>query len=672
MRKYIIALTLLLLIAVLSSCNKVPSPEDRFSDYTKLWNQQKFAKMYDEFLTKDAKKEVSKDEFVNRYTKIYNDLEVAKLKVKYAKPKEATKTKEDSLELPFSVKMNTVAGPIEFDQTALIVKEERKDAENWYVDWHPGFIFPDLEAQDKISFAGQPAVRGEILDRNGSALAKNGSAFEIGLIPEKMGDKPDESIAKLAQQLQITPERIEKALSASWVKPNLFVPVGKIAETEGELLETLYEIPGVDKKNANARVYPYSAAAAHLIGYTGPITADELEKLADQGYSANDMIGKRGLEQVLDKRLKGENGLRIFIKKADGTQKMLAEKEVQDGENIKLTIDASLQQQIFTSLTGEAGASSALDPITGETLALVSSPSFDPNKMSLGMPAAELKALEENEQQPLLNRFKSNYVPGSVIKPITASIALTAGTLTPDKTINVNGLNWQPDKSWGDYVVTRVTDPHTPVNLEKALLYSDNIYFAQAALGLGKDKLADGFKQFGFDKKLSYLYPMEASTFGNLDSDIKVADSGYGQGQVEVNILHLSAAYTPLLNNGNLIRPILTMDEEKGQIWKKEIVSGANAAKISQALLQVVESPQGTAHTGKISGLSIAGKTGTAELKLKQGESGSELGWFVGYKTTAPHLLISMMVENVQDRGGSHVPVEKVKNIFSMGAQAGE
>jgi penicillin-binding protein 3 len=672
LRKYIVFVAFIVLMMVLASCNKVPSPQDRFKEYTKLWNQQKFAKMYDDYLSKDAKKEISKKDFVNRYTKIYNDLEVTKLKVQYDQPKEAEKTKEDRIELPFSVKMETVAGPIEFDQTALIVKEEKKDAENWYIDWHTGFIFPDLEAKDKISFAGTQAMRGEILDRNGNPLAKNGRAFEIGLIPEKMGDNPDDSIAKLAQQLQISPERIQKALSASWVKPNLFVPIGKIAESEVELLETLYEIPGVDKKNTDARVYPYTEAAAHLIGYTGPITADELEKLADQGYESTDMIGKRGLEQVLDKQLKGQNGLKIFIKKPDGKQVVLAEKKVQDGENITLTIDATLQQQIFTSLTGEAGASAALDPITGETLALVSSPSFDPNKMAIGMTAAERQALEDNNQQPLLNRFKSTYVPGSVIKPITAAIALTAGTLTPDKTISVQGLNWQKDKSWGDYQVTRVTDPHTPVNLEKALIYSDNIYFAQAALGLGKEKLANGLKQFGFEEGLPYFYPIETSQMGNLDSDIKVADTGYGQGQLEVNILHLSAAYTPFLNSGNFIRPILTMDEKKGQIWKKEVVSAANAAKISEILLQVVENPQGTAHSGKINGLSIAGKTGTAELKLKQGESGTELGWFVGYKTTAPHLLISMMIENVQDRGGSHVPVEKVKNIFSIREQAGQ
>lgn len=667
MKKIITSTLCILLLVLLSSCNKEPSPENRFSEYIKLWNKQKFAEMY-EYLSDDAKKSITKENFVNRYTKIYKDLEIKNLDVQFTQSDEAEKPKDDSISLPFSVSMETIAGPIKFEQTAKLMKEERDDSSNWFINWNTGFIFPELKEKDKISIVTNPPVRGEIHDRNGDPMALNGAAFEIGIVPEKMGDQKDAAIGQLAQILQIAPERIQKALSASWVQPNYFVPIAKISESETVTLERLYSIPGVDKKNTGARVYPFKEAAAHLIGYTGPITADELEKLESQGYTASDTIGKRGLEQVLDKKLKGESGIKILIKKADGKQSVLAEKPVKNGENVTLTIEATLQEQIFAQLAGEAGASAALDPITGETLALVSSPSFDPNKMAIGISDAEWKALEANPQAPLLNRFKSTYAPGSVIKPVTAAIGLSAGTLTPEQTIDVKGLTWSKDKSWGKYVITRVKDPGTPVNLEKALLYSDNIYFAQVSLGLGKDKFIEGLKQFGFEEKIPYLYPLEVSKTGNMDSEIQIADSGYGQGQIEVSVLHMAATYTPFLNNGNLIKPILTMNDQKSQVWKESLVSQEHAMAISNDLLQVVESPQGTAHSGKINGMQIAGKTGTAELKLKLDEKGAELGWFVAYRTGAgsPNLLIAMMIENVQERGGSRIPVDKVKNIFAQ------
>jgi penicillin-binding protein 3 len=660
MRKLIM---FLLLIVVLTGCNQEPSPEDRFAEYIKLWNDQKFAQMYDAYLSVEAKKEITKEKFIERYTKIYKDLEVTKLKVQYAKPKEPEKTKETSKKLPFAVKMNTVAGPIEFDQNAKLVKEKQDNKENWYLTWNYGFIFPKLTKNDKINFVTVPANRGEIHDRHGDPLAINGRAFEIGIVPEKMVAQ-EQTVSQVAALLQISQEKINKALSASWVKPSFFVPITKIAETETELLAKLYAVPGVDKKNVNARVYPFKESAAHLIGYTGPITAAELEKLGSDGYLSTDMIGKRGLEQVLDKKLKGTNGIKITIKKPDGTELLLAEKLVEHGATVQLTIDGPLQQQIFAQLTGEAGASSAIDPITGETLALVSSPSFDPNKMSLGIPEAERKALEEHPQQPLLNRFKSTYAPGSVIKPITAAIGLTAGTLSPEQAVDIKGLTWSKDKSWGNYVITRVKDPNTPVNLEKALIYSDNIYFAQAALMLGKDKFTQGLKNFAFEEEIPYLYPLEPSKIGNMDSEIKVADSGYGQGQIEVNVLHMADMYTPFLNGGNVIKPILALEEQGAQILKEQVVNEEQARIISDSLLKNVEDPSGTAHSGQINGISYAGKTGTAELKLKQGEAGAELGWFVAYKTQSPHILVAMMVENVQNRGGSKIPVEKVKNIL--------
>ena len=216
----------------------------------------------------------------------------------------------------------------------------------------------------------------------------------------------------------ISTEQIEKALSATWVQPDHFVPIKKISMHETELFEQLMAIPSVQKQDVDAREYPLGEAAGHLIGYVGPITADELEKNSGKGYRSIDLIGKRGLEQVFEERLKGENGVKIIIKKDNGTTETLAEKEVKHGESVRLTIESKMQTTIFNELNGEAGTASAINPITGETLALVSSPSFNPNTISLGATAKQWGVLEDDPKTPLLNRFRAIMSPDQSLSPL--------------------------------------------------------------------------------------------------------------------------------------------------------------------------------------------------------------------------------------------------------------
>lgn len=663
MKRFTAILIVMIFSLLIAGCNKDPKPEDRFSQYTDLWNEQKFAEMYN-FLSAETKEKVKKEEFVDRYKKIYSDLEINDLKVKFKKPKEETDKKAEKAEFPFSVTMDSMAGEISFDHSALWVKEEREKETNWYLNWDSTFIFPQLQEGDKVGISTVPAQRGEILDKNGAGLAINGEANEIGIVPANIEGKEQQVIGALSEVLGISTEQIENALNATWVQPEHFVPIKKIPVDQEELLQEAVAIDGVVNRKVKARQYPLGEAAAHLIGYVGPITAEELEKREGQGYGSNDVIGKRGLEQVLEERLRGESGVKITVKKEDGTQEVIAEKEVKNGEDVQLTIDRTVQGTLFSQMNGEAGTAAAIHPITGETLALVSSPSFNPNTLTLGATSAQWKELEDNEKNPLLNRFSATYAPGSVMKPITAAIGLQEGAIDWKKTINVNGLKWQKDSSWGSYHVTRVSDK-PDVNLERALLYSDNIYFAQAALSIGKEEFLSGLGNFGFDsKEFKYAYPIQISKAGKIDSEVALADSGYGQAQVETNVLHLASTYTFLVNNGNMIKPVLLAEEEKGQVWHEGLVSAADADKLSAALGRVVQDPAGTANMGKIEGYPLAGKTGTAELKKAQGEKGAEYGWFVGYNTENPSLLIAMMIEGVQGRGGSAVPVEIVKNVF--------
>jgi penicillin-binding protein 3 len=666
MKRALLVMLSVVIAAIISGCSKEPTPEERFSQYVKLWNEQKFEEMYG-FLSEKAKDSVTKEEFVSRYNKIYKDLEINKLKVSYNKPEEEKKHEEETARLPFSAKMESAAGPIDFDHKATLVKEEREDKSNWYVDWNTTYIFPEYEAGDKISFKNVKAKRGSILDREGNGLAINGTALQIGVVPGQLGEKKAETIPKLAELLDMSEDQINKALNASWVKPDLFVPLKNVSRTDEALKEKLFALDGITNQKAEAREYPYGESLSHLIGYVGSVTADDLEKLEGKGYTGTDLIGRRGLEQVLEEQLKGTNGIKISIVKKDGSEKVLAERPVADGQNVQLTIDVVMQQQLYDQLKGKAGTSTAINPTTGETLALVSAPGFDPNAMTLGISQNKRKMIEADPLQPFLNRFKLTYAPGSVIKPITAAIGLESGKLKLDTAYEITTKQWQKDASWGNYKVTRYSDIKGTINLEKALIYSDNIYFARAALEMGSDPFAEGLKKFGFEDEPEYLYPMEPSQIGKLDSEVRLADSAYGQGQVEMNVLHLAATFSPLMNQGNMIKPILGMEDQKGQVWKEGLISPENVTALNGMLTKVITDPKGTAHNALIANYPLAGKTGTAEIKQKQGEKGKELGWFVAYNPQSTDMIVAMMIEN----SGSKDVVTRVKEFYELRVDSG-
>ena len=657
-----------ILIVFLGACSAKDeaTPNERFDTFVKQWNELKFEKMYDMFAS-EAKNTYAKEDSIDRYGKIYEDLNISDLKINFEKlNEEDLEAAMDSGEatIPFTAEMESLAGPITFDYEATLIQEGEKDDKNWFVEWDPGFLFPEIKDGGEISVESESPERGDILDRNQMPLAINDIVYEIGVVPEKLGDNPKQAKKKLADLLQLSTEQIDSAIDADWVEPDLFVPLKKIPKTNESLLDKLWKVDGVTGQEVTGRIYPEDKAAAQLVGYVGQINAEELEKQDPGMYSANDIIGKRGLEQLYEKELKGEPGAKIIVSK-DDDKIVLAEKPVKDGENITVTIDVNIQEKIYKSYDGDTGTAAAIDPKSGETLALVSSPSFDPNEILYGTTPNMWEKLQDDEKQPLLNRFKATFAPGSALKPITAAIGLENGTIKPDEGIKINGLTWSNGKGWGDYKVRRVSESSDPVDLYDALIRSDNIYFAMQAVNMGSDAFVSGMEHFGFGEKLPYEYPITASNVssdGKISDEVLLANSSYGQGQLEMSSLHLALAYTPFLNDGNMVKPTLLTSEKTGDIWQKDLISSENADIIKKALKDVVE--KGTAKKAKKDELSISGKTGTAELKLTGGESGKENGWFVGYPTDDQDILIAMMVEGTEDKGGSTYTAKKVTDIL--------
>lgn len=667
MKKMWIAIAAVLVLALLAGCQQQATPEDRIKEYISHWNEGEFAEMYETYLNAGTKEAYDTAQFVDRQKKIQEDLGIENLEVTYTEPPEDAEWNEgEPADFPVQVKMDTVAGPVEFEQTMTLLHETHGEEESWFVEWNPSFIFPQLEAEDKIQIDRIEAARGEILDRNGLALAVNGGGFNIGIVPEKFTDESKK--AELAKLLQITVETIDQKLGQSWVKPDLFVPIAKLARTNTETIDAVIKIPGVGAQKTAMREYPYGAALSHVTGYIGSITAEQLEERKDEGYTANDQIGRNGMEQVLEDRLRGTDGLKIWIDKpAEGIEPItVAEKPVENGETVQLTIDAELQKKTYEAMKGEPGTSAAVNPKTGETLALVSSPGFDPNEFMLGISGTRYKELEENPLNPLFNRFKAAYAPGSTLKPITAAIGMEAGTLKPAEGITINGETWQKDASWSDYFVSRLhPEAPNPVDLNTALVYSDNIYFAQQALKMGNETFVAGLKDFGFGEEIEFpigLRVSQISNDGTIGSAGQLADTSFGQGQMLTNIVHLATMYEPFLTDGIMYKPTLLLDAEDSQVWKEGLVSAETAATLRTAMRNVVV--DGYAQSANIPEAELAGKTGTAELKAAGEERGKENGFFVTYDAANPDLLLAMMIENVEDNGGSDYVAGMAAQVF--------
>ncbi len=668
----LIGAVLVLCIVAIIIFNMNNTPEKALNTYIDAVNQRDYEKMYS-LISDESQDSYSKEKFIERNKNIYEGIEAQNLTI--TKIQNAEKIDSKYTRVTYDSSMDTVAGTLK----ELNFVNLKKDGmfKPYQIVWDSSVILPALQDGDKVNVSTDAADRGNIEDRNGNLLATTGVASSVGLVPGKINPETREAdIAKVAEFLEITTENIQTALSEGWVTDETFVPIKTVAAGNAELEAALLQIPGVMINDKMVRVYPYGEKTSQLTGYIQGISAEELEEKKDQGYTESSVIGKSGLERLYDKRLRGQEGATISISYTEnnGEVKSIAilEKAAVSGENIKTTIDANLQSALYNQFAGDKSASAAINPKTGEVLALVSTPSYDANTFILGLSDERWQSMNADPANPLLNRFEATYAPGSSFKPVTGSTGLQTGAFTADEDFGESGLVWQKDSSWGDFNITTLEEYSGPANLENALIYSDNIYFAKAALKIGGDRFAEALKKMGFGETLPFELDMTASQIsdsGAFDSEAQLAASGFGQGQVLVNPLHMASIYSAFVNDGSMVKPYIEYkDNAQAEYWKTQILTKEVSNTIRNDLIQVVESPAGTGHEAQIDGLSIAGKTGTAEIKTSQEDtSGTELGWFNAFtadSSSAQQLMVISMVEDVKDRGGSHYVVPKVKTVF--------
>lgn len=671
-KKIFIGIIVALIIIVTGICgflylkNNSEKPEDVLTKYMSYINEENYSEMYN-LLTDDSKQSITQEDFIKRNKNIYNGIKSANLTIEL---NEVEKINSNSTNITYTTSMDTVAGSLNFKNIATLTKKDGK----YYINWSSNLIYPNLNNQDKIKVNVHQARRGNIYDRNNNEIASEGVVSSVGVVRGKLNSDTKESdIKSIADLLEISEDTINKALNASYVKDDMFIPLKNVSKDNIELKQKLLQVKGVKITDAQSRVYSYGEELAHLIGYVQNITAEELKENAGKGYTQNSKIGKSGLEKIYEDRLKGTNGVEVYIVDNNNNKKeTIAQTIEKDGEDIKLTIDMNIQKDTYEQFKQDKSASVVMNPKTGEILALVSTPTYNANDFLFGMSNQKWETIQNDENKPLYNRFLGKFVPGSSFKPVIGAIGLTTNKFSADEDFGSSGNSWQKDSSWVDHYVTTLATYSRPAILKNALIYSDNIYFAKAALKIGGDTLKSQFEKLGFNKQIDLGLQTAPSQYANnntFSSEGAIADTGYGQSEVLVNPIHMASIYSAFVNDGNMIMPYIEYKENKNpEYLVKGAFSKDSANEIKQDLQQVVDDPAGTANSAKISGIKLAGKTGTAEIKKsKEDTEGTEIGWFNAFiadENSSEQLLMISMVEDVKNRGGSHYVIPKVKSIF--------
>ena len=551
-KKYIIGISVcvLLIVSVFFIFNQGKSNEQVVTEYFELLKKKDYKQMY-QMLNQKTVYTPTQKYFVEKYKEIYDDIGANNIQVKILDEKNDI--------VKYQISMDTVAGTIEY-KNKIGVKNEQ-------IQFNNNLIMKDYKDGYKIKVTTyNPEKRGRILDRNGKVLAEDGKGYSVGLVKGKLNGEND--YGQIAKYLETDVETIQKKMGASWIKDDSFVPIKTVSEItkNGLVYNGILNISGVKISTVGIRTYPYDKVASHVVGYVQNVNAEDLKKHKNEGYNSTSVIGRSGIEAVYEKQLRGSSSGKIdLFDKNDKVIENLCALEIDKSpQDITLTIDIDLQQSLYNEYQNDKSASVALNPQTGEVLALVSTPSYSNNDFVLGLSTDKWNALNNDSNQPMMSRYKQTYTPGSTMKPITAAIGLETKTIDPDKDLGAKD-KWQKDSSWGSYYVTTLHAP-SPNNLKNAITYSDNVYFARNALNIGKDNLFKYYKNLKIGKKIPFELSLNRSQYINKNqkaNDQLIGDSGYGQGQILMNPLQLASIYSAFVNNGSIYRPHLVEQGEQ-------------------------------------------------------------------------------------------------------------
>jgi penicillin-binding protein len=630
---------LLLTIAVaLAGCGSSPQPEDALVEFARHWQEQNPQAMY-QLLSQESKAENDLDSFTKRITNISQGVGLKSLEVKDLSRVERNQTAT----LTYTIVFKTATVESFQQEYSLEMVKEGKD---WRLNWGHQHIFPQLREEHRIRVNRFFPERGQILDRHGNILAAQGAIREVGLVPGRITDQ-SESLSALAPLVGLSPGVLEALLNQGWVRADTFVPVKKITEDQWQLQrEELLGIPGVMIQQARGRIYSIPASLAATVGYVAEISQEQLKSLASQGMRAGDLVGQQGLEALYQKELAGKPGFRIaIVDNKNALVAVVAEAEAVPGQDVLTSLDLALCFKLEHSL-GNQGVAVVLDHKSGQVLGLASLPGFDSNWFSLGITASQFQQVVENHA--LNNKAFAVFPPGSTFKTFTAIMGLDMGVLDPLYAWDTP-RQWQPGPHWGNYFVRRVFRQPGPVNLELALKESDNVYFGELSLRIGQESFRDYCQVLGFERELGLPLARAKSQIGEIDCEIALADSSYGQGKMQVSPLHLAMMYGALARGDGLIPKPTLLAEGEFIEWGNTGFDLTALVTVDRILAKIAGEP---GSVGYLPLPGYRGKTGTAEISQSR-----QLVWYVCYNQE--HVLVVMLEGDSSLRSSQAVAVAR-------------
>jgi penicillin-binding protein 2 len=539
------------------------------------------------------------------------------------------------------------------------------------------------------------APRGEILDRNGRVLATTRPAFHLEVVPSELRDS-ERTLMVLAELIG----EDEEQLRASYGSPRgraRFQPQRLAIDLDWERLARVeshrHALPGVLTEARPHRQYPHGTLAAHLLGSLGEVSPAQLESERFENYRPGDVIGKSGIEALFESQLRGRAGGRNVVVDVAGREvEVLDRVEARTGHQVVLALDLELQRAAEQALAAAAppgepvsGAVVALDPRDGGVLALASLPSYDPNLFSGRIETATWQALNADPLNPLQNRALSGqYPPGSTYKAFVAAAALEEKLRTPSATTFCSGGFRFGNRTYRCWK----REGHGSVGLVRSLMQSCDVYYYRAGLDLGIDRIAGYAREFGFGTKTGIgldgeqpgLVPTtewKQRRFGQPWMPGETVSASIGQGYNLATPLQLAVSYAAIANGGRVMRPRLALEivQPGGAVVglppvevRRVPVSAENLALVTEGLHAVVDGVGGTGRRAQVSGLSIAGKTGTSQvvrLEATAGRKGLAIprrfrdhAWFAAFAPVEkPEIVVAVLIEHGGGGGANAAPV---------------
>lgn len=558
----------------------------------------------------------------------------------------------------------------------------------WFLQIIGGPTYRAQSENNRIHLQKIPPFRGMIYDRNGKLLVDNRPSYDMYIIPEGIQDK-EKLLSSLNVLIGIGPDvvdKLEKAPRGYSFKPVLVKK--NLSRDELAVIETnLYNLPGVIIEVKPQRHYIFGDLASHVIGYLGEISDKQLNSGSYIENVSGDLIGKYGVEGIWQSHLNGvKGGLQVEVDAAGRKLRILSKKHPIPGQNISLTIDESLQALAEDQLEGKKGAIVAMDPNSGEILAMASSPSFDPNLFIGGIDKAEWGKMISGKDYPLQNRaISGQYPPGSVFKIVVALAGLEEGIIDPEEEVQCGGsytLGRRTYRCWKK-------NGHGSVSFHKALRESCDVYFYRVGKRLGVDKIAEYSRMCGLGVETGFVPKYEKSgliptsewklrRWGVPWQQGETISVSIGQSFVLATPIQLARLIAIIFNGGHIYQPNIISwvgkDGDKIYEFSPTLIGSLdvkpeNLELIKKALVAVVHEPHGTGSRAKVKGVSVAGKTGTAqvinlEVEERLGEGGEipeefkDHALFVAIAPADnPKLALGIVVEHGGHGGSAGAPI---------------